>query len=66
MKLTELYIQNYRSLVDVKLPLRDLAVMIGPNGAGETALLEIFRLLQKGLTVNLATLLRHKVVFNRS
>jgi predicted ATPase len=39
-------VQNYRSLVDVRLALRDLTVVIGPNGAGKTAFLELFQLLQ--------------------
>jgi predicted ATPase len=48
MKLETLCVQNYRSLVDVRLPLRDLVVVIGPNGSGKTALLEVFLLLQQG------------------
>ena len=40
MKLLELRVRDFRSLVDVRLPLRNLTVMIGPNGAGKTALLE--------------------------
>lgn len=48
MKLLSLRVQNYRSLADVELPVRDLAVVIGPNGSGKTALLEVFQLLQQG------------------
>jgi len=46
MKLTEIRVEGYRSLVDVTLPLRDLMVMIGPNGSGKTALLEVLVLLR--------------------
>lgn len=46
MKLLELRVRDFRSLVDVQLPLRGLNVMIGPNGAGKTALLETIQLLQ--------------------
>jgi predicted ATPase len=46
MKLTELHVEGYRSLTNVTLPLRDLMVMIGPNGSGKTALLEMFLLLK--------------------
>lgn len=48
MRLLELHVRDFRSLIDVKLPLRDLNVIIGPNGAGKTALLETIQLLQRG------------------
>ncbi|MCI0398479.1 MAG: AAA family ATPase [Chloroflexi bacterium] len=57
MKLIELRIQNYRSLEDVKLALRDLAVLIGPNGAGKTSLLELLQLLQRGSQQELGSFL---------
>ena len=57
MKLSALDVKNYRSLVNVKLPLRDLMVVIGPNGAGKTALLEIFQLLQQGSQQELGSFL---------
>jgi predicted ATPase len=41
-------VQNYRSLANVRLALRDLMVAIGPNGVGKTALLEVLQLLQRG------------------
>lgn len=46
MKFTELFVEGYRCLVDIRLPLRPLTVMIGPNGSGKTALLDVFRLLR--------------------
>ena len=48
MRLSTLCVQNYRSLVDIRLALRDLMVVIGPNGVGKTALLEVLQLLQRG------------------
>jgi predicted ATPase len=54
MKLTQLHIEGYRSLVNVTLPLRPLTVMIGPNGAGKTSLLEVFELLREAAQANLA------------
>ena len=48
MKAQGLSVKNYRCLVDVELPIRDLMVVIGPNGSGKTALLEIFQMLQLG------------------
>lgn len=46
MKLTELHVEGYRSLVNVTLPMRDLMVVIGPNGSGKTALLETLHLIR--------------------
>jgi predicted ATPase len=57
MKLTQLHIEGYRSLVDVTLPLRPLTVMIGPNGAGKTSLLEVFELLREAAQARLAPVL---------
>lgn len=57
MKVSVLYVHNYRSLIDIKLPLRDLTVVIGPNGAGKTALLEVFQLLQQGCQQELGNFL---------
>ncbi len=48
MRLTELHVQGFKSLVDAKIPLRPLMVMIGSNGSGKTALLEVLQLLQRG------------------
>lgn len=48
MKLLELRVRDFRSLVDINVPLRSLNVMIGPNGAGKTTLLETIQLLQRG------------------
>lgn len=46
MRLLELRVEGYRSLVNVALPFHPLAVMIGPNGSGKTALLEVIQLLE--------------------
>jgi predicted ATPase len=46
MLLTSLQVQGYRCLADVAIPLRSPMVLIGPNGSGKTALLEIFTLLR--------------------
>jgi len=54
MKLTEIRVEGYRSLADVTLSLRDLMVMIGPNGSGKTALLEVFLLLRYAAEEQLA------------
>lgn len=47
IKLTELQIKGFRTLVDVSIPMRDLAVIIGANGAGKTSLLEAFVFLRR-------------------
>ena len=46
--------KGYRSLVDVSPPLHSLTVMIGPNGSGNTALLEVFLLLNRAARSDLA------------
>lgn len=54
MRFTRINLEGYRSLVDVSLPLRSLTVMIGPNGSGKTALLEVFLLLKSAAQERLA------------
>lgn len=70
MKLTELHIDGYRSLVNVTLPLRNLMAVIGPNGSGKTALLEVFLLLkyaaEKQLTDRLESLGGLQAVISRT
>ena len=43
--LDNIKIKGFRSLKDVSIPLRNLNVIIGPNGSGKTAFLDIFLLL---------------------
>ena len=45
MKLKSLAVSNFRSLADARLPLHDLNVIVGPNGSGKTALLEVLHML---------------------
>jgi len=47
MKLSELHLKNYRGFTDVTFQMRDLMVIIGPNGVGKTAVLELFELLRQ-------------------
>ena len=46
-------VSGYRSLVDVDLPLRPLAVMIGPNGCGKTSFLELLWLFNQAMQEDL-------------
>ena len=39
MRLRELHIQNFRCLEDIAIPLDDLTVLIGANGAGKSSVL---------------------------
>ena len=57
--MTQLHVEGYRSLVNVELPMRPLAVMIGPNGSGKTSLLEVFQLLKEAAQENLAKAVEH-------
>ncbi len=47
MRIENLTVRNFRSLVDVEIPLHPLNVVIGPNGSGKTALTEVLLLLQQ-------------------
>jgi predicted ATPase len=44
-RFTELSIQGFRRLWDVRFPLRPLCVMIGANGTGKTSILDVMSLL---------------------
>ncbi|GIH69344.1 AAA family ATPase [Sphaerimonospora thailandensis] len=44
-RISELRVENFRSLRQVALPLGPVNVLIGPSGAGKTNVLEVFRLL---------------------
>src|SRR5688500_3441862 len=44
MKITSLRIQNFRSIKDLEIDLRDTTVFIGPNNSGKTAILDAIRI----------------------
>jgi len=55
MRIVNLSVQGYRSLVDVSVQLHPLNVLIGPNGSGKTSVLEViqilkFAMMEEGLT----------------
>jgi predicted ATPase len=45
--LTRLRIRNYKSLVDIEVPLRPLSVLFGPNAAGKSNFLDALQLLSQ-------------------
>src|ERR1700676_1742415 len=45
VRFSELSIQGFRRLSDVRLSLRPLSVMIGANGTGKTSVLDVLSLL---------------------
>jgi predicted ATPase len=49
MLITNLAVRNFRSLRDVTFPLHSLNVVIGPNGSGKTAVMEVVQLLRSGI-----------------
>ncbi|MBN1568519.1 MAG: AAA family ATPase [Acidobacteria bacterium] len=44
MKLRHVSIKNFRSLVDVSIPIEDSTVLVGENNSGKTAFLEAMRI----------------------
>lgn len=44
MKIKRLHIQNFRSIIDLDIPLDDTTVFIGVNNAGKSAILEALRI----------------------
>lgn len=45
--LQRLYVDNYKCLVNFELPLEELALLLGPNGTGKTAVLEVVSALRR-------------------
>ena len=39
--LQRLHVDNYKCLVNFDLPLRELSLLLGPNGVGKTSVLDI-------------------------
>ena len=52
-KFTRMKVSGYKSFVDIELPLRPLAVMIGPNGCGKTSLMELLWLFNQAMQEDL-------------
>ncbi|HET9899327.1 MAG TPA: AAA family ATPase [Streptosporangiaceae bacterium] len=52
-RLLRLEVENFRSLRKISLPLRDLNVLVGANGAGKTNVLQVFDFLAKIIRTDL-------------
>lgn len=59
MFISELHVQGYKRLRDVKLPLGPLTVLIGPNACGKTSVLEVLDLLRASAQASLGEQLVH-------
>lgn len=46
----QLYVDNYKCLVNFKLPLRELSLLLGPSGVGKTSVLDIMFALRRLLS----------------
>ena len=44
MRITRLHIENFRSIKSLDVELGDTTVLIGPNNAGKTAILDAVRI----------------------
>ncbi|WAC06807.1 MAG: AAA family ATPase [Thermodesulfobacteriota bacterium] len=44
MKLREIFVKNFRCLVDVSIPIQDTTVLVGENNSGKTALLDALKI----------------------
>jgi putative ATP-dependent endonuclease of OLD family len=45
MRISSLHIENFRSIKNLNIQLGETTVLIGPNNAGKTAILDAVRLL---------------------
>ena len=54
MALTDIRIAGYRSIRDIRFPVRQLSVLVGGNGVGKTNLYRSLQLLHKAATGDLA------------
>lgn len=52
-RLHRLEVENFRSLRNASLPLGELNVLVGPNAAGKTTVLEVFRFLSDVIRTDL-------------
>lgn len=48
--LQKLYVDNYKCLVNFELPLQELTLLLGPNGVGKTAVLDVLHALRRLLS----------------
>lgn len=58
--ITEVSVKNYKSLRDVKVTLGDLTVLVGRNGAGKSAFVDVLKFIRDALTFNLETAISHR------
>lgn len=58
--ITNLYIQNFKSLKEADLNLSNLNLLTGLNGSGKSSLLQVFLLLRQSSELNKGKLLLHK------
>ncbi|MEV0591835.1 AAA family ATPase [Nonomuraea cavernae] len=63
--LSELHVENFRSLRRVSLALGPVNVLVGPNGAGKSNVLEVFRFLADIVRTDLRPALEERGGFDR-
>ncbi|MFC7650246.1 AAA family ATPase [Streptosporangium lutulentum] len=62
--MTELRVENFRSLKEIKLPLGPINVLVGPNGAGKTNVLRVFDFLADVVRTDLGLALDNRGGFD--
>lgn len=54
-RIRTLHIKGFRSLADVRVPMRPLTVLVGPNGSGKSNVLHVLRFLSATIRFDLVT-----------
>lgn len=60
MRLLELRLQNWRAIENARIPLEDITVLVGRNGAGKSSILDAVEFLRESVSDNLMNALERR------